>query len=264
MSSLFMFPHNLVKTIGFHASHVLAWQTLWQIIQLSAGSTLFRPNMSPWVPALFARFNIGWKRVLGFHYLPPLQQVNWPAQTLTFFPDKTNQEQCLPSSILISATAFAGEKKAISLSPRLPCESSSYSLSSVFSKSAELLICCVSLAVTQQDNVSEKMQWWQPITTTDHTLLPVLTHKNWSGLLYSMLPGKHKLTAFPCFDKKNFIRKRDYEQQEHADIWLRANYAILCISKLLGWGGWILVDGVFKMRSWTSTEEKCAVQIRWN
>lgn len=67
------------------------------------------------------------------------------------------------------------KKKAISLSPRLPCESGSHSLSSVSSKSAEWLICCVRLAIGREDNVSEKMQRWQPITTTAHILLPTLT-----------------------------------------------------------------------------------------
>lgn len=215
--------------------------------------------MPPWVPALFAFFNFGWKRVLGFHYLPPLQQVNWPARTLTFFPDKTNQEQCLPSSIFISTTAFAGGKKAISLSPRLPCESGSYSLSFDSSKSAELLICCVSLAVTQQDNVSEKMQRWQPITTTD------TPHKNQSGLLHSLLTSDCKLMAFPCFDKK-MLSEREIMNNENLQlqqIFVLEHWcldAILCMSMLLGWAGWILLDGVFKMRSWTSlTEETCAL-----
>lgn len=78
-----------------------------------------------------------------------------PSHSFPTRPTKNNvylhQSSSLPPPL-------QGKKKAISLLPRLPCESSSYSLSSVFSKSAELLICCVSLAVTQQDNVSEKMQ----------------------------------------------------------------------------------------------------------
>lgn len=129
---------------------------------------------SPWIPALFDPFDIGWKGGLGFHYLPPLHWVNWPARALTFLPDKPTKNNVYLHQSSSHPPPSQG-KKATSLSPRLPCERGSHSPSSVSSKSAESLICCVRLAVGGEDNVSEKMQRWQPITTTAHILLPTLT-----------------------------------------------------------------------------------------
>lgn len=44
---------------------------------------------------------ISWKESLVFHYLLLFQWTIWRAQALTFLADKTNHEQCLPSSIFI-------------------------------------------------------------------------------------------------------------------------------------------------------------------
>lgn len=53
---------------------------------------------------------ISWKEGLGFHCLLLFHWANWPAQTLAFLPDKTDQEQCLPSSIFISYSTHSGKK----------------------------------------------------------------------------------------------------------------------------------------------------------
>lgn len=226
---------------------------------------LFRPKMAPWVPALFARFNIGWKRVLVFHYLPPLQRVSWPARTLTFFADK-NQPRTMFTFINLHPhhclrRGGAGGV-AISLSPRLPCESGSYSLSSGFSKSAELLIRCVGLAVAHSQITFLKKcsvdSQQQQQATYSSSCTDTLHKKTWSGLLHSLLTADYKLLAFPCvLSDKNVIRQSDYIQRQQ---------------QIFGWEQTTLFSasrscsaeevGSFKMRSGTSpTEENCAVKI---
>ena len=89
---------------------------------------------------------ISWKGGLGFHYLLLFQWVIWPAQTLTFLLDKTNQEQCLPSSIFISkhpplTPSKKEKKKVISQWPCLPFwVRGSYSTDSLLSELVETLI----------------------------------------------------------------------------------------------------------------------------
>lgn len=138
-------------------------------------------------------------------------------------------------------------KKAISLSPRLPWERGSHSLSSV--SSAESLICCVRLAVGQQDNVSEKMQRWQPMTTTAHILLPTMTPqiKTEEGFFTSCWL---EIYAFFFLNiETNFIRSRDFEQRQHAvaaDTMVTSNQCYCSARKGVA----------FKMRSWTSPTEE--------
>lgn len=72
-------------------------------------------HISLWIAALFAYFSIRQKAGIGFHYLLLFQWANWPAQTLTFFSDKINQQQCLPSSIFETNTASSRRREKIQL-----------------------------------------------------------------------------------------------------------------------------------------------------
>lgn len=162
-----MFPHNLVKTMGFHAKFVINFATNHSkdllVALLSDPICLLEYQLCLPVSTLAE------KEFLGFTiYRHSSGSTDQP------FPDKTNQEQCLPSSIFTATAAFAGGKKAISLSPRLPCKRLIFPERRLLKVwEAELLICCVSLAVTQQDN------WKNAALTANnnrpYTLLPALT-----------------------------------------------------------------------------------------
>lgn len=103
---------------------------------------------------------ISWKGGLGFHYLPLFQWAIWPARTLTFLPDKTNQEQCLPSSIFICNTALS-QKKVISQWPCLPYwVRGSYSTDSLLSELVESLIKSVAGASPQITRGGNRRTRW--------------------------------------------------------------------------------------------------------
>lgn len=148
-----MFPHRLVKTTGFQVKCVinLAADCLKALLLALCSDPIRLPEYQLCLPVS----TLAEKEFLGFtvccHSSGSTDQHGPEHSLLT----RTNQEQCLPSSIFIPTTAFAGAGRggweAISLSPRLPCESGSYSLSSGFSKPAELLIRCVGLAVAHSE-----------------------------------------------------------------------------------------------------------------
>lgn len=109
----------------------------WQIMQikgpfLELTGILPDPISLPECHLCLAISTISWEGGLGFHYLLLFQWAIWPARTLTFLPDKTNQEQCLPSSIFISNTP---PPRIISRWPCLPCwVKGSYSTDSLLSE----------------------------------------------------------------------------------------------------------------------------------